>query len=151
MPFRYFYNFLNLEVVLNIKTISIIQTFLCHILTIFYLRHSLVLNKTKLVIYHSWSKADYLIHRLNPGFMTPSSSAASSWETLATLNLTFTRWNQFYREPWLGRKKNSNQVKDDTSQGGSPGLVVIGGLFQRSWVRIPAPYTGWTFFHMHML
>ena len=26
----------------------------------------------------------------------------------------------------------------------SPGLVVMGG---DSWVRIPAPYTGWTFFH----
>ena len=32
--------------------------------------------------------------------------------------------------------------------GGSPGLVVVGGdsLFQRLWVRIPAPYYGWTFF-----
>ena len=33
--------------------------------------------------------------------------------------------------------------------GGSPGLVVMGGkrlTFQRSWVRFPAPYTGWTFF-----
>ena len=45
--------------------------------------------------------------------------------------------------------------------GGSPGLVVKGRgngrepwssgkgkrlTFQRSWVRIPAPYTGWTFF-----
>ena len=27
--------------------------------------------------------------------------------------------------------------------GGRPGLVVIGG---ESWVRIPAPYTGLTFF-----
>ena len=32
-------------------------------------------------------------------------------------------------------------------KGGSPGLVVMGGdSFQRSWVRIPAPYTGWTLF-----
>ena len=23
--------------------------------------------------------------------------------------------------------------------------------FQRSWVRIPAPYTGWTFFHIYLL
>ena len=32
--------------------------------------------------------------------------------------------------------------------GGSPGLVVMGGdlYSERSWVRIPAPYTGWTFF-----
>ena len=34
--------------------------------------------------------------------------------------------------------------------GGSPGLVVMGTgkrlTFQRSWVRIPAKYTGWTFF-----
>ena len=22
--------------------------------------------------------------------------------------------------------------------------------FQRSWVRIPAPYTGWTFFHINL-
>ena len=30
--------------------------------------------------------------------------------------------------------------------GGIPGLVVMGQLvFKRSWVRIPAPYTGWTF------
>ena len=30
---------------------------------------------------------------------------------------------------------------------GSPSLVVMGGLmFQRLWVQIPAPYTGWTFF-----
>ena len=29
--------------------------------------------------------------------------------------------------------------------GGSPGLVVMGGdSRQRSWVRIPAPDTGWT-------
>ena len=26
-----------------------------------------------------------------------------------------------------------------------PGLVVIGLMFRRSWVRIPEPYTGWTF------
>ena len=31
--------------------------------------------------------------------------------------------------------------------GGSPGLVVMGGdSFQRSWVQIPVPYTGWTFY-----
>ena len=24
-------------------------------------------------------------------------------------------------------------------------------MFQRSWVRIPAPYTGWTFFHIYLL
>ena len=23
--------------------------------------------------------------------------------------------------------------------------------FQRSWIRIPAPYTGWTFFHIYLL
>ena len=23
-------------------------------------------------------------------------------------------------------------------------------MFQRSWVRIPAPYTGWTFFHIYL-
>ena len=23
-------------------------------------------------------------------------------------------------------------------------------MFQRSWVQIPAPYTGWTFFHIHI-
>ena len=29
--------------------------------------------------------------------------------------------------------------------GGNPGLVVMGGdMFRRSWVRIPVPYTGWT-------
>ena len=29
--------------------------------------------------------------------------------------------------------------------GGSPGLVVMGDdSFKRLWVRIPAPYTGWT-------
>ena len=29
---------------------------------------------------------------------------------------------------------------------GSPGLVVMGdySCFERSWVQIPAPYTGWT-------
>ena len=32
--------------------------------------------------------------------------------------------------------------------GGSPGLVIMGGdsCFWRLWVRIPATYTGWTFF-----
>ena len=29
-----------------------------------------------------------------------------------------------------------------------PGLVV---MFERSWVRIPAPYTGWTFIHIDLL
>ena len=24
-------------------------------------------------------------------------------------------------------------------------------MFQRSWVQIPAPYTGWTFFHIYLL
>ena len=32
-------------------------------------------------------------------------------------------------------------------RGGSPGLVVI--TFRRSWVRIPVPYTGWTWHFSH--
>ena len=32
---------------------------------------------------------------------------------------------------------------------GSPGQVVM-GEDSKSWVRIPAPYTAWTFFHMPM-
>ena len=35
---------------------------------------------------------------------------------------------------------------------GTPGLVVMGeDLCLRSWVRISALYTGWTFFHTYLL
>ena len=36
-------------------------------------------------------------------------------------------------------------VRDKSIKGESPGLVV---MFERSWVRIPEPYTGWSFFHI---
>ena len=36
-----------------------------------------------------------------------------------------------------------------SQEGGSPGLVVMGGIHVlKSWVCIPAPDNGWTFLHL---
>ena len=47
-------------------------------------------------------------------------------------------------------EQNYNKVTSVGKLGGSPGLVVLRGdsCIQRSWVQIPALYTGWIFFHI---
>ena len=57
------------------------------------------------------------------------------------------------RERWSEVVKQASSVfqphcKHFLKLGGSPGPVVMGGdsCNKRAWVRIPAPYTGWTFF-----
>ena len=61
------------------------------------------------------------------GFIT------KNYRILSSINLSLSKpYNSAGREPW--------------SSGHGTRLVIWG-----SWVQIPAPYTGWTFFHINLL